>query len=160
MKKTNQQLTLLPEFGIQATDKPPKMRQNEIHFAVEPVAAPRMTRSDQWKTGDKKRPIVRKYHAYCDQLRLLAKKQDFVLPDSFAVTFIIRMPASWSKRKKQLMDSKPMRQTPDLDNLCKGFCDCLREQDKEIHQMVARKIWGYEGGIRLLEFKSILFTFH
>jgi len=161
MKKTKkaQKAQLFEQLDL-IEDSPevaPPPPQRERIFPVVPCPAPRMTQSDQWKVGDKARPVVKRYRKYCDDLRLLA--QTWELPDVFAITFVMPMPKSWSKKRRNDMDGRPQKSTPDLDNLLKGFTDALREQDKEIHQVLARKIWGETGEVRVLEFKSALLTF-
>jgi hypothetical protein len=59
-------------------------------YDIEPIGKPRMTRSDKWK----KRPEVMRYRAFCDEVRL----RKLTMPESGAhVTFVLPMPASWSK---------------------------------------------------------------
>jgi Holliday junction resolvase RusA-like endonuclease len=60
------------------------------------------------------------------------------------------MPA-WSKKKRLAMDGTPHKQTPDLDNLCKGFLDALCPMDdKHIHSIhELKKIWSVQGSIQL-----------
>lgn len=60
-------------------------------YPMTPVGKPRMTRADKWK----KRPEVLCYRAFWDEVRL----QCVELPESGShVTFILPMPASWSKK--------------------------------------------------------------
>jgi hypothetical protein len=64
---------------------------NELIYPIVPMGKPRMTRADKWK----KRPEVMRYRAFCDEVRL----RGVALPESGAhVTFVLPMPASWSKR--------------------------------------------------------------
>lgn len=55
------------------------------------------------------------------------------------------MPKSWSKKKREEMDGKPMQQKPDIDNAVKGFVDSLFYQqeanDCEIWHISASKHW-------------------
>ena len=109
-------------------------------FRISPVAKPRMTRSDRWRT----RPSVLAYCAFADEMR--QQCGGWELPDAFHVRFIVPMPRSWSKRKRLQMVSTPHRQRPDLDNFIKSF-DCLREDDSSIWKISAEKVWGEEGMI-------------
>jgi Holliday junction resolvase RusA-like endonuclease len=110
-------------------------------YNIIPVSKPRMTQRDRWK----KRPVVLKYHAYKDELRLRGVK----LPDRHHVTFILPMPASWSKKKKKSLYGKPHQQRPDADNLIKGLWDALFEEDSHIWDFRVTKIWGTEGMIKV-----------
>lgn len=86
--------------------------KQQIYY-INPVPKPRMTQRDAWK----KRPVVVKYHAFCDEMRA----NHFTLPESGAhLTFVIPMPKSWSKKKRIEMNGKPHQQRPDVDNLIKA----------------------------------------
>lgn len=114
-----------------------------IELLIDPVAKPRMTRSDSWK----KRPCVVKYYSFKDKLLLLAKKLKFKLTDEYKVEFIIAMPDSWSKHKRSIMVGTPHKSRPDLDNLLKALNDCLMVEDSGIWHIEASKVWGEEGKI-------------
>lgn len=107
-----------------------------------PVAKPRMTQADKWK----KRPAVLKYRAFCDELRLkLPRDFDF---NYCSITFVIPMPKSWSKKRKDLMGFTPHTQTPDLDNYLKALLDAHMSDDSGIHTLNrVRKVWGLTGRI-------------
>ena len=107
-------------------------------FAIKPVPKPRMTQRDKWA----KRPAVLRYRAFCDEVRANEVK----LPeDGSIVTFVMPMPKSWSKKKKDEMDGAPHQQKPDLDNLVKALGDACYTEDCKIHCIAARKVWGVEG---------------
>jgi Holliday junction resolvase RusA-like endonuclease len=58
------------------------------------------------------------------------------------------MPKSWSLKKKEVMNNKPHRQRPDLDNLLKALFDALcPDGDAHIWDGKVSKIWGFEGKI-------------
>lgn len=64
------------------------------------------------------------------------------------VWFWIPMPKSWSEIKRKEMNGKPHRQTPDIDNLLKGFFDImLPDGDQGIAEVWAEKGWAKEGVI-------------
>mgnify|MGYP003645133479 FL=1 len=120
-----------------------------ILLPITPVPKPRMTISDRWK----KRPIVIKYRKYCDALRAETEKQKYQITNPLSVVFVIPMPKSWSKKKKNFMDSKPHTSRPDLDNLIKAFQDALAEEDSHIHTYgKMHKMWGYEGKIIIIDY--------
>jgi Holliday junction resolvase RusA-like endonuclease len=122
-------------------------------FEVTPVAKPRMSQKDVWA----KRPCVLKYRAYCDELRLQAGTWE--LPYSFAVTFVCPMPKSWSNKKRAEMDGQPMQTTPDNSNLLKALEDALLKDDSKVWQVAAKKIWGVEGRVEVMEIENVLFQF-
>lgn len=108
---------------------------------VTPVAKPRMTRSDKWKTRD----CVLRYRAYKDQLRPF----NITLPDSCKITFHVPMPESWSKKKREAFDGLPHKNKPDIDNLAKGLFDALFEDDAHIWSVWMEKRWAQTGGIEI-----------
>jgi Holliday junction resolvase RusA-like endonuclease len=58
------------------------------------------------------------------------------------------MPESWSNKKKISMCGTPHKNKPDLDNILKFIMDTLLpDGDQNVHTIVARKIWDYEGKI-------------
>jgi len=118
-----------------------------VEFLIDPVGKPRMTRRDAWAH----RKCVDDYFAFKDKLVLLAKKSKFILPDKFRVEFLIRMPNSWSDKKKKEMIGKPHQQKPDLDNLVKSIMDCLRKSDASVYHINMSKTWWNEGKIIIYE---------
>jgi len=116
-----------------------------ITFRIRPVPKPRQSIRDKWSPSKS----TLRYRLFADELRYQAMDMKFVLPDSFAVEFVIPMPKSWSIRQKSLMNGKPHKQTPDLSNLLKSLEDALRKEDKEIWDVHASKRWGETGLIRI-----------
>ena len=116
-----------------------------ITFKIRPVPKPRQSIRDKWSPSKS----TLRYRLFADELRYQAIDMKFVLPDSFAVEFVIPMPKSWSIRQKSLMNGKPHKQTPDLSNLLKSLEDALRKEDKEIWDVHASKRWGETGLIRI-----------
>jgi len=114
---------------------------------VVPVPKVRMVRSDSWR----KRPCVLRYWQYKDDLNIEAKKNGYEIGEILEnITFVLPMPNSWSKKKKLEMNGNPHKQRPDLDNLIKGFQDCLCSEDSHIHKINSVcKVWGEKGEIRI-----------
>jgi len=113
-------------------------------YNITPMGKPRMTRADKWK----KRPEVLRYRAFCDEVRL----HNVTLPESgYHVTFVIAMPQSWSKKKRQQHDGKPHQQKPDKDNLEKALLDAIFDDDSRIWDGRVTKIWGETGQIIITE---------
>lgn len=122
-----------------------------------PVSAPRMNRSDVWK----RRPAVVKYHSYRDAILGAAGtddlRTDLIKTGIVVLTFRIPHPKSWSKKRIAALSAAdtPMaiahRQTPDLDNLVKGFLDSVfyghGQQDSTVWSVTAEKLWGPRGGV-------------
>jgi hypothetical protein len=116
----------------------------DIVLDVEPIAKPRMTRSDKWK----KRPCVSRYWDFCDQLRTESDKFGYVPVNPLSLIFILPMPSSWSKKKRDQKNGQPHEQRPDLDNLIKAFKDALLKEDSGIYEYGnMKKIWGHVGAI-------------
>lgn len=105
-----------------------------------------MTQRDKWLNPP--RPEILKYRLYKHAIQNYAIIEGFNLGEILDATFILPMPKSWSKKKKQLMHGKPHIIKPDLDNIIKFVQDSLKpEGDQMIHTIVANKIWGEEGKI-------------
>ena len=116
----------------------------EKEYQIDPVAKPRQTQRDRWQ----KRTCVMKYRDFADKCRALK----IYVPEAGAhVTFILSMPASWSKKKKVAMDGQPHQQRKDIDNLIKSLLDALYHDDSCVWDIRATKIWGRIGKIIINE---------
>jgi Holliday junction resolvase RusA-like endonuclease len=106
-----------------------------------------MTRSDAWNL----RPAVASYWHYRDSIRLAAQKIRFQLKSSIDIVFLLPMPTSWSRKKKDAMRAFPHQQVPDTDNLLKAFCDALSDNDSHIWNQRGSKFWWDVGAIIVRE---------
>lgn len=113
-------------------------------YGITGMAKPRMTQKDKWKA----RPIVTRYWAFKDEVRRLKIE---VPIKNCHVIFIMPIPRSWAKKKKEAMWMKPHLQVPDADNLCKGLLDAIYGDDKVVYDIRPSKAWGYEGAIVIRE---------
>ena len=118
-----------------------------MEYLIEPVSMPRMTQSDRWK----KRKSVLKYFAFRDEVRA----HSVIMPVPCKIIFNVRMPKSWSEKKKASLRGRPHRQTPDLDNLVKGLLDAVFEDDKIVWGFAAEKRWCDYGSIIIKEIKCL-----
>ncbi len=109
-------------------------------YHITPIGKPRMTQRDKWS----KRLCVVQYWRFKDACKLM----NIYIPLHDAhVTFILPMPKSWSKQKKKNMDGEPHRSKPDIDNLIKALLDAIFEDDADVWDLRATKVWGEEGQI-------------
>ena len=119
---------------------------------IAPCAKPRMSRADKWK----KRQCVVNYFAFRDMVRqeissiYFGKHMGFELD----IVFLVKMPKSWSKKKRTTMSGKPHQQTPDIDNYIKGLFDALYKEDKFVWNVSAKKLWTYKEGQIIINFKE------
>ena len=60
------------------------------------------------------------------------------------------MPKTWSTKKKSQYALTAHQQTPDIDNLLKGFLDALYARDEIVYSVHAEKIWDHSGKIHLM----------
>lgn len=100
------------------------------------------------------RKEVDKYRDYCHRIR---EKNMFIPEAGMWSLFVIPMPPSWSKAKKNRMRNKPHQQTPDGDNLLKSILDAMftkhnpdpniKINDSHIWDARYSKIWGERGRI-------------
>ena len=110
-------------------------------YDIVSVPKPRMTQRDKRPPV---RPCVAKYRAFKDEI--FYAKLD-LLEAGTSIMFVLPMPKSWPKQRKQKMYMKPHQQTPDLDNLLKGLFDACYQDDCVIWQITAKKVWGDKGQI-------------
>lgn len=116
-------------------------------IAIEPMPAPRQVRSDKWRP----REVVLRYRAFCDELRLKVRVGLKRFPSAVRLSFVLAMPASWPKWKREAMTGKPHMQKPDIDNLTKAVLDALLEDDACVWRTDASKVWGDAGSIEITE---------
>jgi len=86
-----------------------------------------------------------------DFLRLLGAKKLLSGALKIQIEFTIKIPKSWTKKKKAEMLGKYHTQTPDADNLSKLPMDCMNgyfyKDDSQIAVLIAVKKWGEVGSI-------------
>ena len=123
-------------------------------FDVIPMGAVRMTQSDRWKKDPnhanplkRQRPAVGKYFAFKTLLKLQAKEMGFILNQTLDAVYLVPMPDSWSKKKKEQMNGLPCLSKPDTDNITKAVKDALLVNDHEVWWERAEKRWAYKGSI-------------
>lgn len=98
-------------------------------YLLEPVPAPRMTRSAAWSAD----PGVLRFKAFCREVR----RRGIVLPVPFVVEFHLA-----GKREP----GSPHLFKPDMDNLVKGLIDAVfwkrKGGDSHMYALAARKLWS------------------
>ena len=108
-----------------------------VFVGHKPEPKPRMTRSDKWK----KRPIVQRYYAYCNLLKMVdnllsGRITRIMKTGKVDLTFYLPIPKS---RKKTNKEGDPHQVTPDIDNFCKAVLDAICDNDSHIYELRARK---------------------
>lgn len=121
------------------------MNNNYININIEPCPKPRMTKSDKWN----KRPVTQRYWDYKAYIRLQAKEYKYKPNNRLQLIFLISMPVSWSKRKRELLDGKPHQNKPDIDNLIKGILDAFFDNDNVVYEVWAAKCWSRKGFVSI-----------
>lgn len=109
-----------------------------------PMGKPRMTQRDQWV----KRPVVVRYRQYCDLIRATWKTHHGDLPDNpdgIMVVSCFPVPPSWPRREREAAVDCGHRNRPDADNVLKGVCDALFEEDSIIWVKWSVKFWCAPG---------------
>lgn len=126
----------------------PVRRFNEMDYEIErkhfsivinPMGAVRCNRSVAWK----RTPSQEAYFAYKNRLRTAFG--DVTCPDEVKIIAYIKMPDSWSKKKKAALNGFPHRQKPDADNITKGVKDSLFKQDEAVWSESCKKFWAEKG---------------
>lgn len=142
------------EVDYSAYDRILKDKEILKVFDIVPFPAPRMTKSDKWKTDPnhpdplkRQRVPVFKYFAYKNKLQSLLGNENIGLTDEISLVFVIPMADSWSNKKKVLMNKTPHKQKPDWDNLAKAFCDSFGIDDSHVWNAKISKFWGYRGAV-------------
>ena len=123
-------------------------------FDTIPQGKPRMTRQDKWRTNPnhidprkRQRKCVTQYWAYKDLILLQSKSMNFVMTDFLDAVYLLPMPNSWSKKKKERENGMPCRVKPDTDNITKGLKDIFNINDSHVWWEKAEKRWAYKGSI-------------
>ena len=123
---------------------------------INPIGAPRMTRSDQWRVdpdhpdpAKRQRPCVTRYYAWKDAFVKGCAAIGWKLDERVRVEFRIAMPQSWSKKKKAEMLGKLHQQKPDHDNCAKAVGDAFGIDDGFIADGRYTKRWAEAGCIIL-----------
>jgi Holliday junction resolvase RusA-like endonuclease len=126
------------------------------------VPKPRETKRDIWNP----RTCVKNYRNYKDLLREELKRNGFKLDHVLPfMVYVFPIPKSYSNKKREELLGKPHTNLPDLDNLEKGFLDCIFDNiskkyfnftnlsnDKEVHtKLGSMKIWGHVGRIFIFD---------
>jgi Holliday junction resolvase RusA-like endonuclease len=112
-------------------------------YNINPVPKPRQTRSAKWK----KRACDQRYYRFKDEIRFLG----VTVPESgFHVLFVLKMPLSWSKKKRNSMRHIPHCSRPDKDNLEKALLDAIYKEDSSVWDGRVSKVWGDEGRIIII----------
>jgi Holliday junction resolvase RusA-like endonuclease len=121
---------------------------------VDPCPAPRMTRSDKWKTNPnhpnlrrRQRPCVMRYFAWKSAFKSACKKAGFEMSECLNVFFVVPMPESWSKKKRASMLYEKHQQRPDRDNYLKAVQDAFDKDDGFVWDGRTTKAWGEKGCI-------------
>lgn len=126
----------------------------EYEFNLTPIGKPRMTQRDKWLNPP--REAILKYRLSKQAMEAYAMMTKFSLKDKLECVFHLPMPESWSNKKKERMALTPHQSKPDLDNILKFVMDTLLPQsDSNVHTIVAKKIWDFEGKIIFIENESI-----
>lgn len=103
----------------------------ECVYLLEPVPAPRMTRSAAWSTD----PGVLRFKAFCKEVR----RRKLGLPIPFVVEFHLATPI-------ESRHGLPHGFKPDTDNLVKGLIDAVFHKkkggDSHVYALAARKLWS------------------
>ena len=120
-------------------------------YNITPIPKPRMTNQDKWPNPPPKyrgkewpRRCVQRYRNFENLVAM--NNIDFPEIETH-ITFVLPMPGSWSKAKKEKMNNRYHQQKPDLSNLLKAIEDAVYKDDSAIADIHVTKKWGYEGAI-------------
>ncbi|MED1942075.1 RusA family crossover junction endodeoxyribonuclease [Cytobacillus firmus] len=126
----------------------------KLNVQVEPMGAVRMT-----GRGKFIKPNAQRYLHYKNHIKWHTKKQlkgRKVLSGALAVEilFIMPIPGSWSKKKRDASVGEWHVKKPDTDNLVKGVFDSLNKiawnDDNQVAKVTACKLYGESPGIEII----------
>lgn len=122
-----------------------------VRIETEPMAKPRMTQRDKRN----KRPIVRRWNAYKDVVRLLSPPR-FAMPlFNYWMIFTFELPGKWHPS----LIGTPHTKRPDKDNLEKGILDIyLPSDDSAVFDGRVTKLWGDMDSIEIWRVRDGLGT--
>jgi Holliday junction resolvase RusA-like endonuclease len=119
-----------------------------IKLEIPPIPAPRLNRGSQYNPQKKK--LVARYMKWKEDVQLLAYQAGWKPTDELHVIFVLPMPKSWSRQKRERMRGEPHQQKPDRNNLMKALEDALYKDDSGVWKSSEEKIWGESGHIVIL----------
>lgn len=125
------------------------MIRSSFSIPGNPVGKPAWHNADKWQTGENARPAVQRYRDFCDEARAAATGHKDTKLDAARIYHIyifahIRMPESWSKKKKAALAGTIQRGKPDSDNITKATKDALFGEDKYISGDTTEKMWCHD----------------
>ena len=117
-------------------------------FEINPVPASR-PRVSRWSTY-----YPKKYTKFKQDMEALTSELDTTLSEKLVrveIDFMIKIPVSWSKKKKQELNNTYCSNNSDIDNYIKAILDSLNGvffiDDRQVVEIFARKIYSKEGYI-------------
>lgn len=100
-----------------------------LTLRIKPTPKPRMTQRDKWK----QRKCVVNYYKFKDAVN--QHNLDDFRGDSLRVIFFIKMPKSWSNKKRNDLDGTAHQSKPDIDNLTKALLDAMHGEDCHVYDL-------------------------
>ncbi len=117
-------------------------------FEINPVPASR-PRVSRWSTY-----YPKKYTKFKQDMEALTSELNTTLSEKLVrveIDFMIKIPVSWSKKKKQELNNTYCSNNSDIDNYIKALLDSLNGvffiDDRQVVEIFARKIYSNEGYI-------------
>ena len=117
-------------------------------FKINPVPASR-PRVSRWSTY-----YPKKYTKFKTDMEALTSELDTTPCEklvSVEIDFMVEIPKSWSKKKKEELSNTYCSNNSDIDNYIKAILDSLNGvffiDDKQVVEIFARKIYSKEGYI-------------
>ena len=124
----------------------------EFSFKYKPESKqrPRFGAKGKVYNPQRKKSLGYKWDA-ARQMRLQGSEGPLECPIFVNMRFHMPMPKSWSKKRKEEQNGKPMSSKPDIDNLMKWSLDVLNgiayTDDKLVSSTYSEKVWDYEGKV-------------
>lgn len=125
-----------------------------LFIAIPPSSAPRMTQRDGMYLDPnhpdpkkRQRVCVTKYFDFKNSFKSECSRLNVKLTEVLNICFIVPMPESWSKSKRDRMRYEPHKQRPDRDNYLKAYQDAFGADDGYVYDGRTLKIWGETGGM-------------
>lgn len=118
-------------------------REIARYWDIRPTPAPRQVRSDAWNPSKS----VQRYRAFRDEVRA---REVWAPEPGDLLVFLMPMPRSWSRRKRDEHDGMPHLPKPDADNLAKALLDACYGNDSHIWIFTPVKLWSSTPGLVII----------
>ncbi|MBU8733458.1 RusA family crossover junction endodeoxyribonuclease [Cytobacillus oceanisediminis] len=126
----------------------------KLNVKVEPMGAVRMTGRGKFIKPNAQRYLHYKNHIQWHTKKQLKNRKTLSGAVAVEILFIMPIPGSWSRKKRDAAVGEWHVKKPDTDNLVKGVFDSLNKiawnDDNQVAKVTACKLYGESPGIEII----------